>query len=546
MTHPTDPTDPTRTAPPVERLARWLRRSGVVVTALVGLVAVVRMLPVAVVEDLGLTDDATVYLHRGRWPHGVDGPGAWSPVFGAWYRLAGFLLGDPVRVQFSTYLLFGVALGLTVLALAVALGARRGPAALAALAVTATALPTVRPTVGTVAAVVRWTTVAAVWRWRRRPAFWPILTVGVALATWTRPEFVVALVAVTGLSVAAAVVGRRVVDRRSRRLAAVACVLVAGVAWLAAGSPVAGNRQWIAFCQHEGYARSILGDTGPDPWGAWEETCRATYGTDASITVAAVNHPGAVAAHVGRSLRLAPASLRDALLQQPGRAGRVRSGVAVAVGAGLVGAAVVVGVRRRREIIPRIRAAGLPGVALGVLLLPSLAAIVVVHPRFHHLAVPTVAVMAGAAVVVRWARARWSAAVVVAGCALLAVVVTGTAVLQASAPPPRPMLRLVTELRRRVDGADLHRITPVVFDLTGYLPGVEPVPFPEGVGAAFPDWLRRQRIDAVLAPATTSVDRAQVSSPAVGSFLDHPDRFGWRAATLGGDAVLYVPVGADG
>jgi len=346
---------PGRSPGPARLLARaavLVRRPSVVGGAFVALVALVRVLPVTVVEDLGFNDDAA-YLRLGVRMRLEPVPGAAGPLFAAWYWMTSHVFDSRVQTQLATRVVLGAAVGLVVYVLARALGARRGPAVLAALALTATALPVVRPTVGTFAAVVLWTTVAVAWRWRGRPRFWPILTVGVALTTWTRPEFLVALVGVVGFAALAGLVGPGARERRRSLLAVGACLLVVAAGWAVAGSPVAGGRQWVAFCQHEAYARSTLDDDrAGSPWLGWRQVCAETYGSDTTIGAAVLHHPGAVAAHVGRSLRLLPGSIRDALTQERGVVARVRNWAGALAGAALVAAAVVVVTRRRRRLGP--------------------------------------------------------------------------------------------------------------------------------------------------------------------------------------------------
>ena len=179
-----------------------------------------------------------------------------------------------------------------------------------------------------------------------------------------------------------------------------------------------------------------------------------------------------------------------------------------------------------------------------MLLVPNVVSIVLIHPRSHYVAVPAVLVLGAAAAVASRAHSGAGSSVVVVATGVLAVLIVGAAIVQASDPPrSRPALESVAALQHRADVDGLDRVASMGAKMTGYLKGVVPVDLPFVAPDDPAAWLAERRVDGVVVAPD---DRDLAERGPYTAFLRHPERFGWRRVDLVGPYRLLVPERADG
>ena len=339
-------------------------------------------------HDLSLWDE-TLYLARGvrlgipGFPNDARGlpPPEWGPVYSLFYALVHLFERDTVRLFFTSWSIVVVLTSTGVFALARALGATPIAALVTTAFLATTRFYDIAPypslfaallLLGAALLVVR----AETWRARLR---WALL--GLLLATFVRPEFLVAFLVVLLFAVF-----RGVQALRARRVRALTVLLEAGIVLGSAavlfgvfGNPSSSERAFFAFGQH--YALNFVQRNGlqVDPWPNWVRFFHDDFGDAKTIGGALRANPGAFLQHVWTNVTRTPGLFAETMepklmLGEPIRP-TLRDAYAVVLIAGAaLGIPVLWKDARRRAVVLLVAALGIA----------TLVSILLVHPRLHY------------------------------------------------------------------------------------------------------------------------------------------------------------------
>ncbi|VTT99838.1 Uncharacterized protein OS=Cystobacter fuscus DSM 2262 GN=D187_005498 PE=4 SV=1 [Gemmataceae bacterium] len=309
----------------------------------------------------------------------------------------------PADVLFYNWAVLAILLSATMYLLVRALGGNRLAALIAGGMIPATKLIDVWPYPMHLAVVVLGLGTALAVRLPRTSHRGAAIGLALLLATYARPEFLYALYLFVPLAAAAAAwTVWRCPDQRRAVLGSLA-VTACGGALVACvfGSPRGeGNRAIVAFGQHYALNKFNAGARPDNPWHQWQEYMREDFGEATTLPEVWRANPAAVLAHAKTNAMDIPKGLlavsapwvdlsilghhhifaSESRYAPQRRVGRV---VALGVACGLAG--FVIGLRRQllgRDDNRRLVAAA---AALVLVAAPTIAATLVIFPRFHYL-----------------------------------------------------------------------------------------------------------------------------------------------------------------
>lgn len=333
--------------------------------------------------DIGLYDE-TAYLQRGIDidRHGL--PGAeMAPLYSGWYRcLQAFIPDAVLRYQVNLGLTIAL-LPFTLLLLLRTMGVHPvAGMATAALLLFSTLNILNWPRVSVFALIVLLTGLRLFIRAADRDRGWLSLVLSVAAVVFMRPEFALALAGLGACWGRELWLDRGNTARAGLRTFAVAGMLVAGLfLWL--GQPFGNGRTIVALGQHYALNRTEATDSDIDPWTNWESIAQAELGTTTSISQAFVHAPDRMLWHIAQNLRgTIPAAVHMAMPagSRPDRTAWVLLAVMMA-------SLCLRAARKRALGAPRQGRTPLWLIVV-VVNLPTLASMVLIHPRAHYLVFP--------------------------------------------------------------------------------------------------------------------------------------------------------------
>ena len=363
---------------------------------------------IATVRDIGLSDE-TVYLAQGVNAFVQGLPGAESgPLYVAWYAVLSLVVPDRVALYYTNW---AVLLGLTLIVfwlLARRMGCGRIPTAVALALLSTLRFFDLLFSISLFAGIViGGALVIAV----TRPLLmrWAIVTAALGLASFVRPEFVLAF------AISLVVCAWMLVQRRGNvRVTLLAGFVALGPFVLCSailGIPFGGERAWIAVAQH--YARNVIESTGTnvESWTELDHVAATAFPTARSVLEAAVIDSRALGWHMLRNLAGAP---RLGYVVTPSlemdRWLQVLLGIPVV---GVILGGLVMCSRARARASSAVRTVA--GVA-AVVTPTTVASVVLVYPAYHYVTVLAFLLMllalsgwdmAIAASDTRGMRARW-------------------------------------------------------------------------------------------------------------------------------------------
>jgi hypothetical protein len=337
--------------------------------------------------------DETLYLARGvrlfvpGFPNDLRGlpPADWGPIYSLYYAFLHLFVRDLVSLFFAAWSLVVV---LTSAAFYALVRALRGapPIALVATALLANSrFFEVTPYPGQFATLLLLSGAVLVVHARaERTKFrWALLAL--LLATFVRPELLVALLLVAGAALWRAIQRLRT-HRLSPRFAVDALVVgsLAAALFGVFGNPISRERSFFAFGQH--YAVYIVqrDRLDVDPWPNWEKYFSRDFGNAKSVMGALHTNPAAFLRHVEFNLSLVPvhfAEIIELKLMLGDAVARtlqpiVRDGFAILVVCGFGFALPGLWRDQRQRAVLLLFLALAAATAISVLL---------VHPRWHYL-----------------------------------------------------------------------------------------------------------------------------------------------------------------
>ena len=364
----------------------WLRRrlvDGLLLMLLLGL-SLKMSHDVWRVRDLGCEDEAAYMMVGSLIPLLGPPPADLAPLYCLWYRALLVVQPDPARLFYLNWQMLAFLLSAGAYLLCRAAGGGRAAGLLAGFLVLASGLVEVYPYPTYLAVAILAFGTALASRARSWPWALMVLALTLLLASYVRPEFAVSfvLLAVVALALAARMVARQ--PRQAVRLVfPVLVVLGAGGLFVRGlGNPLGGGRSFIAFGQH--YALNVVTAEKLSllPWIHFERLVARDFGEVSTIGEACRAHPRAMLWHLSVNARHLPGALRELVeskLDLPPGAWSVL--VALLGGAALFGGAgLVIGQRALDR-------GGLAVVLvmLALLLIPTAASVLVIHPRAHYL-----------------------------------------------------------------------------------------------------------------------------------------------------------------
>jgi hypothetical protein len=373
-------------APGTSLARRWLPD----VLLLLVLAALTLKLSYHISEAHDLTlDDETNYMAHGHFlsSWGLP-PACYSPLYVLWYWAWDRLHLDRTFVYFANWAVLMYLLAAGQYVLVRALGGLRAGALLLSFLTLNSGLNLVLPYPMHLATVVLLSGCVVAARLRSWPSSLFALGTALAVAAFLRPElsfsFLLCAASLLGLG------GWSLVKRRAgawRPLLYLALLLVFAAALAEEfGNPLGGGRSYFAFGQHYAFNLHEHKRIDVDPWTNWEAVARADFGDAESVPQAMRNNPRAFVRHVAWNVAEIPFSVTFLTAVELGfwhRAVRTVTVIIAVVG--------VVGFFRRmfRRSVRESDQVGRPLHVAVVMLLfiaaPTVASVLVIHPRMHYL-----------------------------------------------------------------------------------------------------------------------------------------------------------------
>jgi hypothetical protein len=349
---------------------------------------------VAAVRDLLPGDDAGSMSAGLSIPeHGLP-PAAYGPLYCLWFYLLSLVQPDRVQLYYLSWSLLALLVSAGVYALARSAGASRCVALVAAFLGLTSNLIDVWPYtahLGTV--LLLFGTAAAI---RLRPLPWAVagLALTLLLAGYVRPEFYLAFL-LCCLAGGVALVRAWLRWPGSRPvLAAAALPVIAGAAALGwgLGVPLGDSRSFYAFMQHYAVNTARARHLPGNPWVRFADIFRADFGSAGTFAQALRANPRAVAGHVAANAGALPGAFLDTVMPDLELSRQMFAGLCLVLAAAVVVAALGYRLLSRRAPADGRQSRALALVQLGLLLVPVLAASLLVAPRAHYL-MPAAAVL---------------------------------------------------------------------------------------------------------------------------------------------------------
>lgn len=503
------------------------------VFAILVLLGIVYTFELDSILDIGLSDESN-YLHRGmmiplEFPSAQESSG-----YSIWYRVLALVQPETIRLYFLNYKLMTI---LPPLALFLTLRVFR-VSRLVALAVSAVFLfstsniPT-WPKISHFAALVLLSGFLLSGLTRKRTLQTGILTVTALVTSSIRPEFFLAYIVLSVLLLVQTLRAyRRIQSCRAFIPLLITLVLFFGLAlWM--GVPVSGgDRGMIAFGQH--YALDWVKRTGAsfNPWTTWEMVIEKDFGDVHSPLQALLSNPSAFLRHVAGNLSAFPGKVLKLFLSSYPRCTRaypvLKLGVAVLALAGLP---VVFSGRLRASmhfLRENLRASWFHLILLGILLLPVIISIVLIHPRLHYVYLFGLLSMLGTVIVLFRnpgsdnKGSTWLLTALISAASLILVHPAADAV----SAHPQPVLKTILFLRQ----LDL---TEPVYVLGGgggleqYVGRSYSRVTPWDKNQPFLDFLSARSINMIIGSSQLSQDLRFRDDPQWKTFLQDPPAFGF-------------------
>jgi hypothetical protein len=351
---------------------------------------------VAAVRDLLPGDDAGSMSAGLSIPeHGLP-PAAYGPLYCLWFYLLSLLQPDRVQLYYLSWSLLALLISMGLYALCRSLGGTRSVALVAAFLGLTSNLVDVWPYTAHLGTVLLLFGTAAAIRLRSLP--WAVagLVLTLLLAGYVRPEFYLAFL--LGCLVAGCVLVWAWLRRPDSRLALVGPGLLvatgaAGLGW-GLGVPLGDSRSFIAFMQHYAVNTARVKHLPGNPWVHAADIFRADFGNAQTFAQALRTNPRAVAGHVAANAGSFPGAFLDTLMPNLDLSRQVFAGLCFILAGAVVLAVAALGYRllsRRTPVTGRQSLALALGL-LGLLLVPVLAAALLIAPRSHYL-MPAAAVL---------------------------------------------------------------------------------------------------------------------------------------------------------
>jgi hypothetical protein len=335
----------------------------------------------------------------------------YAPLYSLWNHSFSRLEPDPLRLGPLNWTVLISALCIGLYLLTRALGGGRGAALLAASFALLCGLADVYPYLMYLATAVLLLATALATRLRALPAAFAVLCLAFLAVAYIRPEYFVAfaLCCAGGLGAGVVCTWRRQTSWAALAGAVLAVGLVTAGALWKLGNPLGGDRSLVAFGQH--YAGNVYEAASPKPLlhpgFYWQEYVRRDFGAAQTLGEAWRANPQAMRWHFGMNLQTlprywlmlvgppdSPTSWPPKLTTPHPRITRVYWPVAACLAAlGMVGF-----LRQRwshgRGSAESRQPARLAALVLATVLVPTLAACLVIHPRLHYLLPMTALVVA--------------------------------------------------------------------------------------------------------------------------------------------------------
>ena len=427
------------------------------------------------------TDDETSYLAHGHFlPKWGLPPAAYSPLYVLWYNGWDHLHLDPIFVYFANWGLLSFLLAAGQYVLVRALGGYRILALLFAFLTLTSGVVEVWPYPMHLAVFVLAIGVATAARRQSWPATLFVIGATLVVTAFLRPEFSFSflffLPVVLGWAIWDAVTKSGLWLRLRVALVFVLLVAAAGGLFAEFGNPLGAGRSFFAFGQHYSLNLWAKQRVTVDPWTNWQTLTQAAFGDADSIPQALRNNPREFLWHIHCNLSCIPGSINDltnprlALGVRPTRVAHWALYAFVAVG--------LVGLCRRLLRPSEATPADKQSLRSALLMLlfisaPTVASIVIIHPRPHYL-LPLVT-FSGALAFAGFSgfprlleRVRWlENSRAVTGFAVLLVLVTPNPVHPWSVQQllrPRPMLAEPLDVQHTVAvmrGLNVHSDQPI-------------------------------------------------------------------------------------
>jgi hypothetical protein len=351
---------------------------------------------VAAVRDLLPGDDAgAMSAGLSITEQGLP-PAAYGPLYCLWFSLLSLVQPDRVQLYYLSWSLLAVLVSVGVYALCRALGGTRSVALVTAFLGLTSHLVDVWPYtahLGTVLLLLG--TAAAV---RLRPLPWAVagLALTLLLAGYLRPEFYLAFLLcclVAGVAWAWAWLRR---PRSRPALVGSGLLVVSGAAALGwgLGVPLGDSRSFYAFMQHYAVRIARVKRLPGNPWVHFADFFGADFGSARTFAEALRANPRAVAGHVAANAGALPGAFLETLTPDLDLSRQAFAGLCLLLAAAAVLALAALGSRLLGGPAP---AAGRRSLALAsgllvLVLVPVLAAALLIAPRSHYL-MPAAAVL---------------------------------------------------------------------------------------------------------------------------------------------------------
>lgn len=282
-----------QTQPVGSKASRWV---DFIFLLFIALSSVKLMGAIAVVADIGLSDEAA-YLTQGARLLSLGFPqAAFSPLYAIWYWSLSLLVPDLIDLYYFNHQLLVFLLSILVYIFLRTIKVNPFISAIFTFTFLISSIPFIWPRPSHFALLLLLIFLISAFRSKERSSHYWMMALGFLAIAFARPEYSLTYLAFSALFIYSTFQGIRLDLERnapsskrssikkiffSQAFARLFLFLIASIAALLVfGNPLAGSRSWIAFGQHFAFNWVHWNQSDLDPWQNWQEILSKVFGAD--------------------------------------------------------------------------------------------------------------------------------------------------------------------------------------------------------------------------------------------------------------------------